>query len=197
MDLVDRIETSRFMGGEFLLWLWFSRDVTDGVIEVAGLGGIDVSLESTIMLADPLADQERVTVRGHDPCGSLETDQALRRGKLPRKVGLRFIFEQAEWVFTLDTSTLQLGGVKLPALLSQGEEEHFHERMRLFEQLHDLVRGAYEKFLRVRLSPAWDAELVPAMRRWIAGELDMDRAEYDAAHGAGVKPKKRKRARGS
>jgi hypothetical protein len=192
MDLIDRIETTRFLGGEFLLWLWFSRDVTEGDIQIPNLGTIDVALESQLMLADPLADHERVTIRGFDPLGSPEADQALRRGKLPRKVGLRLIFEHNEWVATLDTASLGLSGVKLPALLSQGEEEHFFERMRLFEQLHDLVQSLYGHFLGVRLSPVWQAELAPAMARWVKGSLDMDQRRYDALHRRAGKAAKRK-----
>ncbi len=182
MDLVDRIETTRFLGGEFVLWLWFSRDVTDGDIFIPNLGTIDVTLISQITLSDPLADQERVSIRGLDPLSSPEADQALQIGKLPRKVGLRLIFEQSEWVLTIDAWTLALTGIKLPALLSEGEEEHFHERMRLFEQVHDLVQALYGHFLGVRLSPAWESELGPAMASWLkAGEV-MPQKRYDALH---------------
>jgi recombination associated protein RdgC len=192
MDLVDRIETTRFLGGEFVLWLWFSRDITEGEIHIPNLGNIDVSFQAQLMLADPLADQERVTIRGVDPFGSPEADQALRRGKLPRKLGLRLIFEQSEWALTLDTATLGLSSVKLPALLSQGEEEYFFERMRLFEQLHDLLQSLYGHFLLVRLSPVWEAELAPAMARWVSGELDMDQKTYDGLHRRAAKRPKRK-----
>jgi hypothetical protein len=179
MDLVDRIETTRFLGGEFVLWLWFSRDVLDGLIEIPGRGTVEVALESALTLVDPLAEKERVGIRGFDPLGSLEAEQALLRGKLPRKVALRLGFEQNEWIATLDAASFALSGVKLPALLSEGEEEHFHERMRLLEQLHDLVQGLYRHFLSVRLSPQWQDTLLPEMRRWLHGEV-MDAEAYRA-----------------
>jgi hypothetical protein len=193
MDLVDRIETTRFLGGEFALWLWFSRDVLDGVIEIPRQGTVEVALESTLLLVDPLADKERVGIRGVDPLGSLEAEQALLRGKLPRKVGLRFTFEQNEWVALLDAASLGLSGVKLPALLSEGEEEHFHERMRFLEQLHDLVQGLYRHFLSVRLSPRWQASLLPAMRDWLRGEL-MEREAYELVHAPTSASKRRRKS---
>ena len=194
MDLVDRIETTRFLGGEFLLWLWFSRDVLDGVLEIPGQGVVEVALESTLLLVDPLADKERVNIRGLDPLGSLEAEQALLRGKLPRRVGLRFTFEQSEGVAQLDAASLALSGVKLPALLSEGEEEHFHERMRLLEQLHDLVQGLYRHFLSVRLAPRWQAALLPAMREWLRGEL-LDSTAYEALHAPAAATKRRRKAK--
>lgn len=192
MDLVDRIETTRFLGGEFLLWLWFSRDVTDGDIEVPDLGVIDVALETQLTLEDPLSDRERVTIRGAAPFGGAEADQALRQGKLPRKVGLRIIYDKSEWVTTLDAATLALQGVKLPAIHSETAEEQFHERMRLLEQLHDLVQGLYRHFLGVRLSPLWQSDLAPAMMSWLTGELVMDAKAYDRLHRRALKQGKGK-----
>jgi hypothetical protein len=182
MDLVDRIETTRFLGGEFLLWLWFSRDVTGGEIHIKGRGTLSVSLETQLGLADPIADRERVLIRGLDPFGGSEAGEALAAGKLPRKVGLRIIFEQSEWVMTLDSSTLALSGVKLPALSNEREDELLNERMRLLEQIHDLVHALYAHFLGVRLSPAWESDVLPALRRWVrSGDL-MDEKQFDRLH---------------
>ena len=182
MDLVDRIETTRFLGGEFLLWLWFSRDVTGGEVHIKGKGTLIVSLETQLGLADPVADRERVTIRGMDPFGSAEAGEALVTGKLPRKVGLRIVFEQTEWVVTLDSNTLALSGVKLPALSSQGSEELFFERVRSLEQIHELVHALYAHFLGVRLAPTWDSDVAPALKRWVVeGEL-MDEKRFDRLH---------------
>ena len=194
MDLVDRIETTRFLGGEFVLWLWFSRDVLDGLIEIPGRGTVEVALESALTLVDPLAEKERVGIRGFDPLGSLEAEHALLRGKLPRKVSLRLGFEQNEWIATLDAASFALSGVKLPVLLSEGEEEHFHERMRLLEQLHDLVQGLYRHFLSVRLSPQWQDVLLPEMRRWLHGEV-MDAEAYRALFAPASATKRRRKAK--
>jgi hypothetical protein len=190
-DLVDRIETTRFLGAEFLLWLWFSRDVTGGEVFIAGRGLLVVSLEAELGLADPIAERERVSIRGVDPFGGPEAGEALVAGKLPRKVGLRIVFEQAEWIMTLDSKTLALSNVKLPATDSQGEEELFYERMRRLEQIHELVHALYAHFLAVRISAAWESDVVPALRRWIAlGEL-MEADRFERLHGA----KRRRSAR--
>jgi hypothetical protein len=182
MDLVDRIETTRFLGGEFLLWLWFSRDVTGGEIYIKGRGTLLVSLETQLGLADPIAERERVLIRGMDPFGGTEAGEALAAGKLPRKVGLRIVFEQSEWVMTLDSSTLALSGVKLPALANEREDELLNERMRLLEQIHDLVHALYAHFLGVRLSPAWESDVLPALRRWVLSGDVMDEKVFDKLH---------------
>jgi len=194
MDEVDRIETTRFLGGEFLLWLWFSQDSLDGMLKLPSLGAIEITLGSQLALVEPLKPHESVHVRGQDPCNSAEAEQALHQGKLPRKVGLRLTFEQNDWVCTLDASTLGLSSVKLPALLSEGEEEHFHERMRLFEQLNDLVRALYARFLAARLSPAWHSDVAPSIRRWLSDGTLPESSEYEAQHASEAKPSRSRRA---
>jgi len=186
MDLVDRIETTRFVGGEFLLWLWFCRDVMEGDVPAGDLGKVDVSIESPLALEDPLTDAEKVAVRGADPAGSGEAEQALLAGKLPRKVALRLIFEQSEWLCTLDARTFALSSVTLPALSSEGEEERLYERLRLLEQLDDLLQALYRQFLCVRLGPAWNKTLHVAISAWVRGErtlrLDECRRLHQRAH---------------
>lgn len=193
MDLIDRIETTRFLGSEFVLWLWFSHDVLDGVLTLP-MGTIELGWGTQLMLSEPLAPAESVHVRGKDPCGSSEAERALQQGKLPRKVALRLTFESNEWSLTLDAATLRATGVKLPVLLSEGEEEHFYERMRLLEQLHDLVRALYARFLAVRLSPAWDSEVAAALREWLSVGSLPALSDYETWHGALPVRRQRRRA---
>jgi hypothetical protein len=190
MDLVDRIETTRFLGGEFLLWLWFSRDVMGGEVHIKGHGTVIVSLETQLGLADPIADRERVTIRGADPFSSAEAGEALATGKLPRKVGLRLEFEQNEWVVTLDSNTLALSGVKLPAIASQGEEATFYERMQRLEEVHAHVQALYAHFLGVRLAPSWASDMAPALQRWVVDGEIMDEKDFERLHGRGERTSK-------
>lgn len=173
MDAVDRIETTRFLGGEFLLWMWFCRDVMSGDVPALSLDQLDVSLESQLAFTDPVANHEKVVVRGADPPGSPEAEQALLSGKLPVKACLRLIRDGSEWVCTLDATTLALSSVKLPALSTEQEEERFFERMRLLEQLYDMLGALYGAFIGVRVGPRWGQTLHPAMTAWVGGKLTM------------------------
>lgn len=182
-DRALRIETARFLGSEFLLWLWFGRDVTGGELLIPGRGLVVIAFESQLGLADPSAERERVSIRGADPSGSAEAAEALVVGKLPRKVGLRIAFESNEWTLTIDCRTLGLSGVKLPAIEREGEEAQFYERIHLLEQLHELVHALYAHFLAVRLAPIWASELAPALRRWVLEGALIDAHDFERLHG--------------
>lgn len=191
MDLVDRIETTRFLGNEFLLWLWFAGDVTGGSHELDDGNVVEVSLESQLKLTDPLSASESISMRGEDPFGSPEADQALKQGKMPAKVLLRLKQGEAEWLATLNGPALALSGIKLPALLDEAADEPLFERLRLLEQLDDLLHGLYRQFLTVRLSPSWNQDLLPAMKSWVAGSVTLDPAAWARLH----RPTGKRRAR--
>lgn len=182
MDLVDRIETTRFLGSEFLLWLWFAGDVTGGKHEIGDRDVVEVSLESQLKLIDPLSARESIAMRGEDPFGSPEADQALKNGKLPAKVFLRVKQGENEWLASLSGPQFALSGIKLPALLNEAADEPLFERLRLLEQFDDMLHELYRQFLTVRLSPSWSSELVPAMKNWVAGSVTLDPAGWTRLH---------------
>mgnify|MGYP001552449582 CR=1 FL=1 len=69
MDLVDRIEKRRFVGREFLLWLWFESEVFEGTISTKEHGEIGLWLEKQIALS---AGREVTRIKGTHPAGSRE-----------------------------------------------------------------------------------------------------------------------------
>ncbi len=184
MDLVDRIETTRFLGSEFLVWLWFKTDLFEGHLDVDGVGACDVWLDAPLDLA-PLADQnERVSIKGVLPTSSKEATEALRRGKVPTKVRIVIAQGTSEYSAMFNAATFALSSVKLPAVLSETEyeaDEMFIERMRLIDELYELVEGLYREFLQMRLKPVWFATLVPAIQGWIKGKSDFSEKDYKAA----------------
>ena len=57
----------------------------------------------------------------------------------------------------------------IPAeLKDKGDEMHevFYERMRLLEELSAVLEALWADFLTLRLGEAWDASIVPLMKRF-------------------------------
>ena len=50
-DLVDRIERNRFVGREFLLWLWFESEVFETNLAPTGQGRVALWIETRMTLA--------------------------------------------------------------------------------------------------------------------------------------------------
>ncbi len=180
MDLVDRIETTRFIGVEFLSWLWFKVELFDGSFDLADGRRADLWVDTRLVLALWTAPTEKATLSGMAPSTGAEATAALQQGKVPVKAALRLIVDENEYAFSFDAQRFALSGVRMPALTAAESEERFLERMMLLEKLDEVWVSLYDEFLSLRLSGLWESEVAPAMREWVQGRLTLSPDSYAA-----------------
>lgn len=176
-DLVDRIERNRFVGREFLLWLWFESEVFETNLAPTGQGRIAVWIETRMTLA---FEKDESVLKSAMPAASPEAKEALRQGKLPKEARMRMNSGEREFAWVLRGDTLGLASVAIPIELKNKDDEvHevFYERMRLLEELSATLEALYSDFLALRLSSAWDAEIVPLLKRF-SQEKRVDESAY-------------------
>ncbi len=107
------------------------------------------------------------TLRGDGPSRMPEAKDALRSGKLPRKVGLVLDMNGQQFALTLGGDSLAIGGAKLPDVEeAESPRVLFEERIALLRDLCKLVDGLYETFLKLRTSGGWESQ-AGVIRRWI------------------------------
>jgi hypothetical protein len=121
MQLVDRIEKRRFVGREFLTWLWFESELFDATLSTKEHGSFGMWIERLMVLDAGKAEVTRI--KGATPSATREAKEALLRGKLPESAGLHVSMGERESSFTLKAESLSLAGLKLPAALGEGGEE--------------------------------------------------------------------------
>lgn len=200
MELADRIELRRFVGRELLLWLWFESEVFEATLATKEHGSFGLWLEGRLVLSE---GREATTIRGSAPGNHREAKESLRRGKLPELCGLHLSWADHESTFVLKGESLGIASLVLPTGLSADEEpaaepvapprrkrkaeaapdeqhEAFYERMRLTRQIEEIVEALYRDFLALRLGPAWEDTVLPALRAWVSGD-EVDAAAYRAA----------------
>lgn len=179
MNLADLIETRRFLGSEFMMWLWFKSETHDGLMDVEDHGPVEVIYDDRLVLEAYLAETERNTLKGGAPAYSKEAKVALRQGKRVSRAKLKVVKDGREWTFTFKAEGMDYTSVKIPSVLSKEKEEKFYERMYLVEELEDIMATLYGQFLAIRLDEErWDETMVPAMRRWIESDRDADPEWY-------------------
>ena len=66
------------------------------------------------------------------------------------------------------------------AFESDEAHEDFYERMTVTREIEGIVEALYRDFLTLRLGPAWEAVLAPALEAWSSGE-DVDADAYAKA----------------
>jgi hypothetical protein len=180
MDLLDLIESHRFLGGEFLVWLWYKCDLFEGRFGIGRHGACEVWFDDRITLEAVVVETEQSVLKGASPTFSPEAREALRQGKVPVQAKLRVICEGQEFLAVLKASSLQFSGIKIPALMTRAEDEKFYERMALLEQLEAILEDLFAEFLAVRLTPSVWKVLHEAIQRWVYDEPSMEREAYQA-----------------
>jgi hypothetical protein len=179
-NLVERIERNRFVGQEFLLWMWFESVLFETNLAPSGQPSCALWLEARLTLA---FEKDESLLKSATPGAAPEAREALRQGKLPREARLRLVTGEHEYAWLFKGNTLGIGGLKLPAELTKKEDEvHevLYERMRLVEALEATLEALWGDFLALRLSEAWERVVVPALQRFAYDE-EVDEAAYAQA----------------
>lgn len=177
-DLIERIEGTRFLGVELLVWLWFKSELFEGSFNRKDGSPIEVWLDSQLLLRAAADTQERVAFRGANPSATPEAKLALRSNKLPQRVKVCLRVGERDFSCVFDAESFSFGSVKIPELLSTEEDDGFLERMELIAQLDDIWMELYAEFLTLRLSTSWDRELVPAIAQWSKGKPTLSTQAY-------------------
>jgi recombination associated protein RdgC len=169
-ELMERIETTRFLGAELLLWIWLRQELFNEPVVLGKLGEAEVWLDRQLTLEHILDKLERVTVRGSQPSGSPEAREAVRNMKLPVSGRVVLRIAEQDFAFAFNAPRFLIGGGAVPALLKEEGDDAFLERTSLIERLTGLLDALFTAFLRERLAPSWVKAWQPALVAWMEGE---------------------------
>ena len=174
MDLVDIIAEKRFLGQEFLTWLWYKSEERGGTVDLPGIGDIGVVFEKHTLLKYGEGESHEKII-----CQGLQTElnearTGLRMGKKLEQARIVLARGDYEWTLTVKASLFDFKSVKAPKTMAAGEESNdpaavegrILEKIGLYEQVLQLVDELFRLYLGIRLSPAWGAEL-GRLQAWI------------------------------
>ncbi|WP_051305903.1 hypothetical protein [Desulfogranum mediterraneum] len=185
MDLVDLIQEKRFLGQEFLAWLWYKSEERGGYVDLPGIGDVLVIFEKHMLLEYGEGEaSEKVICRGLQT-ELKEAREGLRLAKKPEQARLRLARGDHEYGVTLAAATLEFRNVRLPKTAGTEDggkdpdslEGQILERVALFEELTFLVNSLFAQFISIRATNRWTEELVH-IRNWIAPDTSQDKQEY-------------------
>jgi hypothetical protein len=200
VQLVDKIEKRRFVGREFLLWLWFESELFDATLSTREHGPFGLWLEKRLVLSE---GKESTRITAPTPGTGREAKEALLRGQLPESAGIRVAWRDDETSFLFKAETLAVAGLRLQTVLGKEEPnelleemlgnkgkkpkvqkapddqyEVFYERMQLTADFEELLQALYRDFLALRLSASWEGVVTTLLRKWVLG-VELDIAEYE------------------
>ena len=166
MDLITRINRTRFLGREFLTWLWYRADKQEGIFH-HGDQTIEVWFDARMTLEGQGEIKEQSVIKSETPTATDEARAALQSGKYVSEARLRLISDQMQWTVTVKGDELSLGTLKIPALLTSEEDDRVEERCYLMEEVEDILDDLFAQFIHLRLGDdAWKEE-VQDIREWV------------------------------
>lgn len=174
MKPLELIEQGRFLGEEFVLWLWMQG------LQAGGASGADgdqsaAFLDDAVQLVSERGDVKELSLRKGNPAESREAFEALSRGMRPAKAKVRLLAGDMEWVFVLNAGTLDTTAMKLPPTQSKDPQGRVADRLFLLEEGLGHLERRYLCFLEARAQDS-DA-LGEALRDWVRRGLSGDVGE--------------------
>lgn len=177
------VEAKRFLGREFLTWLVYRLEEEGGRLAIDG-DVVEMALGDRVVLQEPGESQARLTLVDAGDVRS-ELGAGLRRGKLVDRARLSITHAERRFELTLDGGLLTYDGLRCPPLGERDAgladdpraalENDLFLRLADLEQVVGFLDRLFASFCTLRASARWEAEVVPALRRWIA-ELGADAA---------------------
>jgi DNA recombination-dependent growth factor C len=168
-DSHDAFFEGRFLGYEFLTWLWFFSESADGKIRLEDDREAEVHLADRLALSVPDDGNERV-VCTTQASNLYEARTALQRGKRVEEAQLFIKLDENEYVLRLDTNLWAIRGLRTPKQIKDQAEEgldgRFLEKMYFLEEVFACLDALYARFLSLRLSPEWEARTNPLLKKW-------------------------------
>ena len=170
MKAMELIEQGRFLGEEFLLWLWM-RGLTEG--GTSGRDG-DTSacfLDDDVLLVTERGDVKELSLRKGNPPESLEAFEAISRGMRPCKAKIRILAGDNEWVFSLGAAQLEMSAMKMPPTQAKDLQGRASDRLFLLEEGTAHLERRFAAFLERRVNDA--SGLASELKAWVESGLSL------------------------
>ena len=172
-----------WLGREFLTWLLFRSESGDPLAG-AGEGGVVPTFNGRVVLRGVHGEVVELAAKGTLAPYSAHVRRALADGLLVHSARVQLAVGERSWQAALDAEFLDVRSAKLPALLTEEEDDRQAERLDLAEQLSKMVDALFEAFLAVRRSKAWSREIVPRMKQWMVEGTGRSSAQEKARRAA-------------
>lgn len=176
MDLVDLIAEKKFLGQEFLTWLWYKSEERGGAIELDGRGDIQLVFEKHMLLETGVGDShEKLICRGLQ-AELKEARTGLRMGKKIEQARIHMVQGEYEWHLTLSATLMEFRNVRPPETMSAADQEldgdaavegMVLDKLGMIQEAVHTVNGLFRLFLKQRISDGWQDEL-QSIRNWVA-----------------------------
>jgi len=171
LDVAVAYNRFKFLGDEFLTWLWFVIEQNPAVLKEMDPDLTSLEIGNRIVLEKRNKKAvEKITIKGEE-AGLEEAMLALEKGALVAELNLIYRSAQQKWQFTLKGESLNLSSLKTPKpTLSDSPdnmEETVLEKIFLYDKILQFLEKLYKYFIKLRTSNNWKSREIYLIKKWI------------------------------
>ena len=170
VESVHAVDEGRFLGYEFLTWLWFFTEHAEGKLRYTPELDVQVELGERLVLTLPGEGREKVVCTTQANALS-EARVALQQGKMVEEIQIQMRAGDNDYQVTLDSTLHAFKGLKTPRQLPDFDQEdpdgRFLEKMFFIEEVSSILNALYATYLRMRLGGSWESDTLPVLKEWI------------------------------
>ena len=172
LDVAVAYNRYRFLGNEFLTWLWFMIDTGQDELKNSDAELTALEIGNRIDLENRRDEKiERITIKGDD-ADLKEGYLALKKGALATDLNLVFRSAGHQWQFNLKGESLNISALRIPETGGAESEEDIEglvlEKIYLHERIIRFVESAFRHFVHLRTSDKWEGTVTAGIHRWLS-----------------------------
>jgi len=171
LDVSVSYNRYKFIGYEFLTWLWFSIENEPEKIQAVAKDLDSLTLGNRMVIENRRNDEvlEAITIKGDD-AGLEEGLLALKKGAVVTEMNLVQTMGDNIWSYTLKGESFNISSLKTPVVgqVESGDdiEGAIIEKVYLHNQVIQLIKTLFIVFIKKRVSDRWP-ETVNRIKKWI------------------------------
>ena len=171
LDVAVAYNRFKFLGEEFLTWLWFVIEQDPSVLKKLDPELTAVEIGHRIVLKKRHKKAvERITIKGED-ADLEEAKLALKKGAMVAEFNLIYRSAQQKWQFTLKGESLNLSSLKTPPTAPPEGPDDLEalvlEKIFLYDKILQFLEKLYKHFIKLRISKNWQNRETALIRKWI------------------------------
>lgn len=171
IDISVAYNRYKFLGHEFLTWLWHMIETDKDALLDPSLELEDLYIGNRVVLENSSHNRDEVISIKGDGAGLEEGLLALQKGAKVTEMNLVAAAGENEWRFSLKGESLNLSSLKTPETGNVEGVEDLEgavlEKIYLYEKAVNLTGHLFKQFVKQRLSDDWERTTVRNMAVWI------------------------------
>jgi len=167
LDIAVAYNRYKFLGNEFLTWLWFMIETDQN--RLRRYDPDLVSLNIGVLENTRNNTKETITIKGKD-ANFEEGLLSMKKGAVVTEIHLSYKSGAQHWQFSLKGESLNVSNLKLPETGPVETPEDLEgaviEKAYLMEKVIGLVNNLFSHFVKLRVSDEWCNQTVSLIRKW-------------------------------